>query len=166
VGREEAMMPWYSLRKENLVKVTGVFVVLWGVFFLGLLAVVQMTGLRYRLCEIRYTLDGWFPLYGQEQSQSDEAISKRLQQVMGHEVVFFRDNTGVSVFFPNHILTDEEMTTLDAYLRTNFSHVRWIGPTRRVVPQLSWKQILVVLGGLALAMAGGVVVAWMLGRER
>jgi hypothetical protein len=160
-------MPWYRIELKSITwkEVVGFFV-LWGVFFVGLFVMMQFTGVSYRLCEVRYVIDRPLPLYGREEEFTEEALNRKVQNDIEKEMkLTIRQNTNISLFFPNKILTPEESLSLDRYLRTNFSHVNWYGPELRTVPELQPERRWFLLGTLSLALALGVMIAWFLRRE-
>ncbi|MFN3660137.1 MAG: hypothetical protein ACK4TN_02735 [Brevinematales bacterium] len=159
-------MPWYQVDLKSITwKRVVVFFVLWGIFFVGIILMMYLSRISYRLCEVRYVIDTPLPLYGREEEFTEEAINLRLQRERGMELKVAIRVTNISIFSPTKILTIEEISSLDRYLRTNFSHVRWYGPEVRVVPQLQAEKRWVLYGILSLSMALGVMVAWLLRRE-
>ncbi len=160
-------MPWYRIELKSITwkEVVGFFV-LWGVFFVGLFVMMQFTAISYRLCEVRYVIDRPLPLYGREEEFTEEALNRRLQRDREKEMkLTIRGKTNISLFSPTKILTQEGILSLDSYLKTNFSHVRWYGPEVRTVPQLQAERRWFLLGVLSFSMALGVMIAWLLRRE-
>lgn len=160
-------MPWYRIELKSITwkGVVGFFV-LWGVFFVGLFVMMQLTGVSYRLCEVRYMIDRPLPIYGREDEFSEEALNKRLRMDIEKDLkLAIRIQTHVSLFFPTKVPTQEEISDLDGYLRSNFSHVKWYGPEVRTVPQLQPEKRWFLLGILSFSMALGVMIAGLLRRE-
>ncbi|MCX7883181.1 MAG: hypothetical protein N2314_08175 [Brevinematales bacterium] len=159
-------MGWYKIEGRITARDVLIVVGLWGLFFGALWMMVAISGVAYRLCEVRYVIKGDIVIYEREEEFTEEALSRRLQRDFERTLIFtLRNHTNVAILFPEKILSQEDVEHLDTYLRTNFSHVTWIGPQVRKVPQLEPRRRFLVMAMLSFSMALGVIVALKLRRE-